>query len=154
MVPPDSISRRAYFVGFAVAVGFRWFAVAGFVALHRAVFQASRSGLLPRAIAQTLWFSTFASVFFIPFFAGFLAAFWWRRVHWCGDGSDENKTLGASALLAWCPLLVFSWYAGLFVVALDMWFCGHGVKGGTKFWNSRMSRQFFGDFSTRDDETS
>lgn len=152
MVPLEPTLRRAYFAGFAVAVGFRWFATGGIWGICRLALKLHWRGDLGLVATALLWIIALSAVYFIPFAAGFVATFFWRPIHWRRERHDEKNALAGSALLAWLPLLALTSCVVLLPLLFDVWFCEQGARRGRAFWNSRQGRQFLGDFSTRDGE--
>ncbi len=155
MVPLEPASRRAYFAGLAVAIGFRLFALGALWTLNLDPLEdwMVRQSWLVQA---PLVVAALAAPFVIPFVAGFLAAFFWRRIRWRFDLQDEKNAIYIStaistALVAFPFFAVLGWWA-LFPLLLDIPLFYKGLRRGETFWNSRLGRQFLGDFWTRDED--
>lgn len=141
-------------MGIAVGMGFRAFA---YGLLWGACLLQDIQGLSPlfRNVLDGLFrvvaLSLLTAILWVPFVAGFLSAYYWSRL----ESRDQLRAQWLSVLLfllipftLWltvnaAPVFSFS----VLLVGPDVCMCGKGVNRGNRFWNSRQSRQFRGDFS-------
>lgn len=152
MAPTESASRRAFWQGFVVGLGLRYFAVAIFFALFAAASQLRLSEAMGWIVWTPLIICGLSSPLVIPFLAGFASAYFWRRVTWRDEHKDKSLAIWLSALLFLPFHLLLIGCCLLLSLPIDYALCESGVQRGTQFWNGRSGRQFVGDFSTRDED--
>lgn len=160
MVPLDLASRRAFWLGLWVGIGFRCFVYLGCLVLLQTALSSGLGFGTWRFICWMLALFAAISPLLVPFLAGFSSAFFWSHIVW-SQGEDKPRALWWLTLanvpfyllLTSClfHLLFLNWLL-IVVLPLDYWSCSQGLTTGERFWNSRQGRQFFGDFSNRDDE--
>ncbi len=76
----------------------------------------------------------------LSLFSGFAATFFWQDF-------EGNKNTFWSFALAWVPYFMWFSCVALPFFLLFFGFYQLGLWVGDKFWQSNMSRQFYGDFS-------
>ena len=104
------------------------------------------------AVGIPLGLCALASPIVIPFSAGFASAYYWRGVTWDDEGKGVKNALWVSAMLFLPFHLLLCGTCLLLTLPIDYAASDSGVKRGAEFWNSHQGRQFFGDFSTRDED--
>ena len=152
MVPLEPAQRRAYFAGFWTSVGFRYFAYTTLLALITLALRAHLTEGEGWFVWVPLGLSALLSPFVVPFVAGFLGAFFWRHITWNKKTKRKTSAMWLNVGLGLPFHLLCLGGCLLATIPLDYVCYSGGIECGTRFWNSRRSRQFLGDFSTRDDE--
>ncbi|BCM90126.1 hypothetical protein IAD21_01977 [Abditibacteriota bacterium] len=112
--------------------------------------------LLRRIPPVIYWSVATTSFCWIPFAAGFISSYFWRHL----QAGNYVNAIWVNTIAFWLSVFCVAAYfranpcVGLIFFYLDVGMCSRGTKHGSKFWSSRLARQFLGDFSTRNDEES
>ena len=153
---PDESPRRALWMGLVVAVAFRVFAYGVFWVGLDQLDSRLPSPFRRDFVVNTICLMVMVSPLVIPFVAGFLGGYYWRRLSphdYANPVFITNSVLLAGGwLITRYGFLFEVVVGGIFVALFDVSLCVIGGESGSKFWESRMARQFVGDFSVRDED--
>ena len=155
MSPSEMARRKAFGSGLLVSVGFRVFAY-GIVWFFACLVDWRLPPFFQTVVGVLIVYgAVLAFPLITSFVAGFLGAYYWRRVP---PLDSINPIFITDIVLLGSVWLAVGFYRldivfiYIFIAAVDTAICVIGNESGSKFWKGELSRQFVGDFSGRDDE--